>query len=571
MASSLGKSGKMKRMESKKSHSWWWDSHITPKNNKWLQENLEEMDDLVKRMLKLIEEDADSFAKKAELYFKKRPELVTLVEEFYRMYRALAERYDLVSGELRKTIPADLQSQSSGVSDAASEPLPTTQSPEQRPRRSKSGPRAAGFDVFLGNGSEANNKEEEEEEDNGSVIDSDSDSESDDSSTNDSSKSDGNENELQRRVEQLEAELEEWKQKAKINQDETCESCKEYKGENIELSNKIASYEEELGVAKGKIQRSEEEIAHLSAELQKYAMSEVFVTRAEYADSTQKSRAVEEELSATKEKLLASETKVESLRQELTNMEENLKSAEAEVSVWKDKLEREIGEVSKLHDRVESYKTNLADRDQEISMLREAMSNANKSLSEENEQLKEEIARMTKERTYLEDNLKEFDIRCQSAVAAKVETEVTSRDKIEQLKTEVKDRDNRIEEVKQMLDELTAAKGELNVTITVLSAEIKQKDDNITQMGSHLHQLHMQHVELIAAAEKARKHADELQGKVKELETEVKIKQEVINEVAERKREAIRQLCFSLEHYRSGYHELRRAVVAHKRPAVIAA
>ncbi|BBH04539.1 Kinase interacting-like family protein [Prunus dulcis] len=31
----------MKRTESRKSHSWWWDSHISPKNSKWLPENLE--------------------------------------------------------------------------------------------------------------------------------------------------------------------------------------------------------------------------------------------------------------------------------------------------------------------------------------------------------------------------------------------------------------------------------------------------------------------------------------------------------------------------------------------------
>lgn len=35
------KSNKMRRMESKKSHSWWWDSHISPKNSKWMQDNLE--------------------------------------------------------------------------------------------------------------------------------------------------------------------------------------------------------------------------------------------------------------------------------------------------------------------------------------------------------------------------------------------------------------------------------------------------------------------------------------------------------------------------------------------------
>lgn len=56
-----------------------------------------DMDEKIKQMIKLIEEDADSFAKRAEMYYKKRPELMKLVEEFYRAYRALAERYDHVT------------------------------------------------------------------------------------------------------------------------------------------------------------------------------------------------------------------------------------------------------------------------------------------------------------------------------------------------------------------------------------------------------------------------------------------------------------------------------------------
>lgn len=82
------------------SHSWWWDGHVSPKHSRWLKENLTDMDLKVKDMLKLIEEDADSFAKRAEMYYKKRPELISLVEEFYRGYRALAERYDHITGEL---------------------------------------------------------------------------------------------------------------------------------------------------------------------------------------------------------------------------------------------------------------------------------------------------------------------------------------------------------------------------------------------------------------------------------------------------------------------------------------
>ncbi|CAN1126443.1 Protein NETWORKED 1A [Linum perenne] len=86
--------------ESRRLYSWWWDSHI-PKNLKWLQDNLTDIDAKVKAMIKLIEEDADSFARRAEMHYKKRPELMKLVEEFYRAYRALAERYDHATVELR--------------------------------------------------------------------------------------------------------------------------------------------------------------------------------------------------------------------------------------------------------------------------------------------------------------------------------------------------------------------------------------------------------------------------------------------------------------------------------------
>lgn len=60
------------------------------------------MDAKVKAMIKLLEEDADSFSRRAEMYYKKRPELMKLVEEFYRAYRALAERYDQATRELRQ-------------------------------------------------------------------------------------------------------------------------------------------------------------------------------------------------------------------------------------------------------------------------------------------------------------------------------------------------------------------------------------------------------------------------------------------------------------------------------------
>ncbi|KAK3165893.1 hypothetical protein QOZ80_1AG0039020 [Eleusine coracana subsp. coracana] len=93
----------MLRRAASNAYSWWWASHIRTTQSKWLDNNLQEMEARVKAMIKLIEIDADSFAKKAELYFKNRPELINYVQETYRSYQALADRCDRISGELHKS------------------------------------------------------------------------------------------------------------------------------------------------------------------------------------------------------------------------------------------------------------------------------------------------------------------------------------------------------------------------------------------------------------------------------------------------------------------------------------
>ncbi|KAK8696563.1 hypothetical protein V6N13_001696 [Hibiscus sabdariffa] len=59
------------------------------------------MEEKVCSMLEIIDDDGDSFAKRAEIYFKKRPELVSFLEECFRAYQALAERYDHLSNDLQ--------------------------------------------------------------------------------------------------------------------------------------------------------------------------------------------------------------------------------------------------------------------------------------------------------------------------------------------------------------------------------------------------------------------------------------------------------------------------------------
>ncbi|CAL5415571.1 unnamed protein product [Camellia sinensis] len=58
----------MLHSKSRPSYSWWWDSHNSPKNSKWLQENLKDMD----------------------------AKLMKLVEEFYRAYQAFPNQVPFV-------------------------------------------------------------------------------------------------------------------------------------------------------------------------------------------------------------------------------------------------------------------------------------------------------------------------------------------------------------------------------------------------------------------------------------------------------------------------------------------
>ncbi|PWA41109.1 kinase interacting (KIP1-like) family protein [Artemisia annua] len=83
-------------------YSWWWASHIRTKQSKWLEQSLQDMEEKVASALNLIQKDGDSFAKRAEMYYRHRPELIAFIEESVRAYRALAERYDKLSTDLQK-------------------------------------------------------------------------------------------------------------------------------------------------------------------------------------------------------------------------------------------------------------------------------------------------------------------------------------------------------------------------------------------------------------------------------------------------------------------------------------
>ncbi|MCL7049419.1 hypothetical protein MKW94_017033 [Papaver nudicaule] len=80
---------------------WWLGKPISSKQSPWLQDTLNDLDEKMKVVVSLIMQDeGDTFAQRAERYYKNRTQLVNMMEEFHRSYRCLAERYNQLRLEL---------------------------------------------------------------------------------------------------------------------------------------------------------------------------------------------------------------------------------------------------------------------------------------------------------------------------------------------------------------------------------------------------------------------------------------------------------------------------------------
>ncbi|XP_073315825.1 uncharacterized protein [Primulina huaijiensis] len=75
-------------------YSWWWDSHNLPPQSQRLHSALQDLDKKIKMILELTEDNGDTFAERANMYYQKRPQLIKLVQELYISYRSLADKYD---------------------------------------------------------------------------------------------------------------------------------------------------------------------------------------------------------------------------------------------------------------------------------------------------------------------------------------------------------------------------------------------------------------------------------------------------------------------------------------------
>jgi len=534
---------RMNRMPTRKSHSWWWDSHISPKNSKWLAENLEEMDKQVKEMLKLIEDEGDSFAKKAEMYYQRRPLLVTHVENFYRMYRALAERYDNVTGELRKNLPSSLQSQGSGISETDSETQSISPSPEpnmeQKTPKQKRKTRAVGFDVFLGSGGSSDISKKGS--DGSSSSSSDSDSEVDEGSEENGN---GISFIMNGRINELEEELQEARQQIEALEEKNMHCQCEKLEESL---NQVSSEKEDLVAA---VLANKNELEGLKGDLAKVT-GEKLQLEAQVKELEQASQSLDD----SSAEIMKLQDIIKNLQARLQN-DSNEKSILEERAKEFEQVRKQLGdsrtEVRELQATIKNLKDDLGKSLQEKALLQDRV----KDLEQASSDLNASVAS-------LEDKLTTTEAQLEQLRAEKAETSLKSEEQISELNETIAD-------LEKKLELLSSEKSAVDNKMSILLIDVTTRDEKLKEMDSHLHQLHLEHVKLLQEADVARKAVSDLRARVCELEEEVEKQKLMISDSAEGKREAIRQLCFSLDHYRHGYEQLRQLLQGHKRPMVMA-
>lgn len=565
------------------------ESKESPSSSRWLAENLEEMERSVKQMRKLIE-DGESLSK------LHKPELAAHIEDFCHLYQSLAGRYDYLTGEFQKNVPSGIPLQGSGNTKSGfgqGSPLLT---PDHKMGLHNSSCQAASS--TSGGSSDFSLKE-------GAELSSSSSSDSESESSNSSVKI-----HLDSPMNMDAKELHE-----KITEEEN----QSYE----ELLGRVIQYEDKFRVLNLSLQLSEEEVASLKSELHsqiELAKRDVKIRETDLelerrqvfelqnyvseletcvSESNFEIERLMKELEVSSDRLKRSDEEINRLNNQLANeisegthqLQGQLKLAQDDVTALNAKLDYERMQVLKFQERIAKVETNLSDRNNEVAELKVALSDAAEKFALDKAQLQSDMFCLLEKQALLDARLKEWELQgkaledkirqCETEkmeIKGLHEAQVSGmQSEINQLKVEVCERCNHIEALNKIMDSLKlkydmlmAEKDEINAKVNTLMAEASCRDNHIGQMEEHSRKLHMEHAELIAASESSRKLVDELRFRVKELENEVDRQRMVILDGAEEKREAIRQLCFSLEHYRSGYQELRQAFLRYKRPAVMA-
>ncbi|CAA0811009.1 Unknown protein [Striga hermonthica] len=511
-----------------------WNGQIFLDSSEWLVENIKSIDQSVKEMLQLIENDEGSQMENGDNnsnYPNKQPELIARIKEISHRHHLLADHYNKLTGELSSQSKSAKNNEKKTFNPQLTPPFLT---PMNKLRMHNLDGQLVASDLSLSSGGGISDVTPNEGSE--SSLSSDSDSET-----------------------------------YYVSPNEHSSSVRSQKMLEHEVVSLRTGFEKQLSISNEKLLSAEEEIAKLKRELENN--EKVMV----------KLGGLEVELLAAKNqiKLHEAETERENGRSLLLQM----KIVELE-----GELEFEKKKVYELQESVEKYTTELSDRDVRIQELNAELEIALGNFALEKWQLEASISKLSERLNFLEAENKELRLQCKllddeikKLQDGKIEIEkeqeasrIIWQDNIEYAKIELSKKtaladalNKNLDGLKLKYDILKAENDGLNAKLQTLVAEQQSQEDHIEDLEHNLQRVEFENKQLISGADSAKKLMDELKLRSDELQKEVHMQEVVISDMAEEKREAIRQLCFSLDYFRFAYEDLRSAYVVRKRPVAV--
>ncbi|CAI9091908.1 OLC1v1027023C1 [Oldenlandia corymbosa var. corymbosa] len=539
---------------------------------RWVAENVEGFEQIIKEMVKIIEEgNASDEGAQAQVKPSKKDHLISLVEKISLKHQLLAEQCDHMIDDLHKSSETQKENLSSAFDQGCLDSSLLT--PDQKLVSQKKDRATDAFDFSLSSDGSSFINSGKEGSQSSAIISSDSDSESYDSAT---------EKDF---FTPMSVEM----PNAKILDMETgfigaerANGLREMEPSEMMLL-RISKYEKELKASKKELLSSNQEVMRLHSEL-KNALVAMDNSEAQLEKAKNEVKMKEDYLVMEKRNVSELRTQVVQLETEVLDSSRKIGKLEQENEDATGKLESSEGKLAELR------KTMLT-KEYEHKKMKVDMQDALRvceiekaQLQSENSSLSGHLTLVEAKVTQLEEQIRKLESEIKKCETSKIEMknvyetqEIRWQGEIQQLNTQLIEKCELVESLnktqdglKLKYDMLMAEKDGLSAKAQTLFSELCSAEFSIQQMEAQLCKLQSQHVELIAGSETMLKLKGELESKVEKLEKEVEKQAALIVDRAEEKREAIRQLCFSLEHYRRGYQELREAWIGQRRHAVIA-
>ncbi|XP_012571909.1 uncharacterized protein [Cicer arietinum] len=370
---------------------------------------------------------------------------------------------------------------------------------------------------------------------------------------------------LKIQIEKSEGQLDNVREELKLK-DEELYIRKELSEEQIfMLSIQIEKSEDQLDKMREELKLKGEELQKQTAELETHIPD--YVCRiAKLVDDLE---IANEQLKISKDEIEVSRKELDNKSSETHQLEDQLKVAQKNMANLESELVEEEKQIQMLEELVKWYEANETNRNLEVKKLTDKILVSEAKFASERDTLYSDIESLSDMKMNLNSKLKdsgsrniELENKLRKCEAEKMEQEklhesqqIVLQDDIRSLREELNQRRNDVEAVNKKFVMLMTERDEANAKIDKLNAEICSRDDQITSLMEVIHKLKTLQKELVTRYKTI----------VGELQKEVTRQNGVISERNEEKREAIRQLCFSLEHYRSGYIQLLQAFIGQRR------